>query len=94
MSSRSTIKVDPQFLANLATRIRRVSTDLRQYSSHAACNLDSAPPVANAYRDLGGRWDHNRGRLADTLDELAEAFRSARQAFMDADREMAEQLEH
>lgn len=87
------IKVDPQFLTNLALRIRRISTDLRQYSAHATCNLDSAPPVANAYKDLGSRWDFNRNRLANTLNGLADSFQSARQAFMDADREMADELE-
>lgn len=94
MAPRSTtIRVDPQFLTNLAVRIRRVASELRQHSAHASCGLASAPPVEDAYSDLNGRWNHNRGRLADSLVGLAEAVQTTRQAFMDADRDMADQLD-
>ena len=93
MSPRSTeIRVDPQFLTNLAWRLSRVASDIRRHSSHARCGLASAPPVEGAYSDLSGRWDFNRGRLANSLDDLAEAIQSTRQAFVEADQDMASQL--
>lgn len=94
MAPRSTtIRVDPQFLTNLAGRLNGVASDLRRHSAHAAYGLASAPLVEGAYNGLSGRWDFNRGRLANSLDDLAEAFRSARQAFVEADQDMASQLE-
>jgi len=94
MVPRSTaIRVDPQFLINLSRRLNRVASDLRRHSAHAMSGLASAPPVEDAYNGLSGRWDFNRGRLANSLDDLAEAFQAARQAFVEADQDMASQLE-
>ena len=88
----SEIRVDPQFLANRASRLRRVARDLENYTRHARSNLSSAPSVANAYDELGERWDHSRGKLAKELDALAQAFDAARDAFVELDRSLADQL--
>ena len=80
-------------MTNLAARIGRVASDLRMHSEHASCGLASAPPVEEAYGGLNGRWNFNRDRLANSLDGLAEAILTTRQAFVDADSEMAHDLD-
>ncbi|MCY4425255.1 MAG: hypothetical protein OXC06_19505 [Acidimicrobiaceae bacterium] len=88
----SEIRVDPQFLTNLASRARRAATDLENYTRHGGCHLDSAPSVESAYRELGGRWDHSRGKLVKELNALGDAISTAREAFVVADRSSADQL--
>lgn len=84
-----TIRVDPRFLTNLSGRLDRTADELRAYANHGSGNLSSAPTVQTAYGDLGQRWDFNRDNLADQLTALARAFREARDAFVDADLELA-----
>lgn len=84
-----TIRVDPRFLTNLSSRLDQTAHDLRTYSNHGSGNLSSAPGVQAKYDELGRRWDFNRDNLADQLTALARAFREARDAFVDADLELA-----
>ena len=86
------IRVDPQFLTNFESHVRRVARDLQNYTRHGGCNLSSAPTVANAYGELGGRWDHSRGKLAKELYAFADAINTAREAFVEVDRSHADQL--
>lgn len=55
--------------------------------------MDSAPKVADAYRDLGNKWDHKRNRLADSLNGLADAFIAARNEFVQADESLADSID-
>ena len=48
--------------------------------------------MADAYRDLGNKWDHRRNKLATSLDGLADAFVAARNAFVEADESLADEL--
>lgn len=89
----TTIKVDPKFLENLAGRLERVAGDLRQYSCHGSNRLSSAPKVADAYAELGGKWDERREKLAKNLDGLADAFISAKSQFVQTDKELADSLD-
>lgn len=88
-----TIKVDPKFLENLASRLGRVASSLRQYSSHGSNRLSSAPRVAGAYAELGRKWDERREKLAKNLDGLADAFMSAKREFVQIDKELADSLD-
>lgn len=88
----SEIRVDPQFLINLSARVRRVARDLENYTHHGGCNLNSAPSVADAYAELGKRWDFNRGKLVKGLDALADSFDETREAILGADRSVANEL--
>ncbi len=87
------IRVDPQFLANLSTRIDGIATYLDLYTRYGECNLSSAPTVADAYAYLGTRWDHNRGKLIKELRALADAIDSSREALVEADRSSAALLD-
>ncbi len=88
----SEIRVDPRFLVNLSARARRVARDVKNYTHYGGCNLNSAPSVARAYAELGKRWDFNRGKLVKGLDALADSFDAAREALMEADRSVANEL--
>lgn len=87
------IRVDPQFMFNLASRVDRVASDLERYSRYGACNLSSAPRVAQAYASLGKDWDHKRKGLAKELRALADAIRQSREALIKADRDSAALLD-
>ena len=88
----SEIRVDPQLLLNLAVRVRQVARNLENYTHHGGCNLNSAPTVARAYAELGKRWDFNRGKLVKGLDALADSLNETREALLEADRSMANEL--
>lgn len=88
----TTIRVDPKFLANLASSLGRVARDLRQHSNYGSNRLSSAPKVASAYGELGMKWDERREELAKNLDGLAAGFIEARDAFVQADKELADSL--
>lgn len=88
----SEIRVDPQFLINLASRVRRVANDLQQYATYGGTNLSSAPPVSDAYNSLDKDWNFNRDKLVKELDALAAGFDAAQQALVEADRDTANQL--
>ena len=88
----SQIRIDPQFVANLATRIQRTSSELRSLSSRGTCRLTSAPTVANAYDDLGEKWDYRRDQLAGALDELAGNLIKAKNTFQASDAQLAADL--
>ena len=88
----SEIRVDPQFLINLASRVRGVANDLQQYATYGGSNLSSAPPVRDAYTSLDRDWNFNRDKLVKELDALAAGFDAARQALIEADRDTANQL--
>ena len=89
----TTIKVDPGFITNLADRLRRAANDLRRYSNHGSNRLDSAPKVADAYVELGRRWDHRRNQLADNLNGLADALIATRDEMVEVDKELGDSLD-
>ena len=87
------IRVDPQFLVNLANRIQQAADELRSFSSRGESNLASAPEVAEAYRNFGQKWDQRRNELADALAHLADSFLETRNKFMATDSALAADLQ-
>ena len=85
----SEINVVPQFLTNIASRIRTVEDELRRCSTRAESSLNTAPTVARANQELGKRWDQRRNELADALGSLANSFITVRDKFETTDSELA-----
>lgn len=88
----SEIRVDPQFLENLASRLESASRSLRGYSCLDSGRLACTPELDRAYEDLGNKWDEKRNGLAESLDALASGFITTAQSFETADREMGDKL--
>ena len=88
------IRVDLQYLTNVASHIREVEHSLRNFSTLAASALYSSPVVRVAYSDFSKRWDERREALANGLSTIAEGFDMTRQNFEQADSDMAAQLQN
>ena len=90
----SEIAVNSQFLANLASSLRDIASQLRATNMARGFEtaLCSSPEVWEAFRDFDERWDERRGRIADSLEELASGFDMARENFEQADTELAQSV--
>jgi hypothetical protein len=89
----STIRIGIDYLVEQETQARALGTTFRSFSTLPDLYLSSAPPVARAFDEFSGRWDHRRGELEKALDGLVDALQMIRTSFERCDEEMANQLE-
>jgi hypothetical protein len=84
------IKVAPDVLADKALRLRRLTVDM---GTAIYRDFSASGPVDEAYRKLGERWDESRTEIDLALENIAKILDSIREAFEDADAQLAAGLE-